>query len=54
MDKELKDQRVVLMMTPTELEAVDEWAWERRIRSRGEAIRQLCAMALKEKPRGKG
>lgn len=42
MAEELKDQRVVTMMSPTELEAIDEWMFENRLRSRGEAIRRLC------------
>ena len=36
------------MMTEAELKAVDHWAFERRIRSRGEALRQLIALGLKE------
>jgi hypothetical protein len=43
---ELKDQRVVTMMSPTELETIDDWAFRNRIRSRGEAIRRLCQMGL--------
>jgi hypothetical protein len=42
-----KDKRVPLMMTEAELKAVDDWAFERRIRSRGEALRQLIALGLK-------
>ena len=42
-----KDKRVALVMTEAELTAVDDWAHERRIRSRGEAIRQLVAAGLK-------
>lgn len=45
-EKELKDQRVPIMMTPSELEAIDDWMFKNRIRSRGEAIRRLCRMAL--------
>ena len=45
-DKELKDQRVVTMMSPSELEAIDDWMFKNRIRSRGEAIRRLCQIAL--------
>lgn len=45
-EKELKDQRVVTMMSPSELEAIDEWAWRHRIRSRGEAIRRLCKLSI--------
>lgn len=45
-DKELKDQRVVTMMTPSELETIDDWMFRNRIRSRGEAIRRLCQIAI--------
>ena len=44
---EPKDQRVIIMMTASELKAVDDWSFARRIRSRGEAIRQLLALGLK-------
>lgn len=45
-EKELKDQRVVTMMSPSELEAIDDWMFKSRIRSRGEAIRRLCQIGL--------
>jgi hypothetical protein len=45
-EKELKDQRVVTMMSPSELEAIDNWMFANRIRSRGEAIRRLCQMGM--------
>ncbi|NSY46547.1 helix-turn-helix transcriptional regulator [Agrobacterium tumefaciens] len=41
MEKELKDQRITIMLTESELRAVDDWSFAHRIRSRGEAIRQL-------------
>jgi hypothetical protein len=44
---ELKDQRVHLLMTASELKAIDDWSFAERIRSRGEAIRQLIALGLK-------
>ena len=44
---EPKDQRVVMLMTRSELKAVDDWRFARRISSRGEAMRQLVASALK-------
>jgi hypothetical protein len=44
---EPKDQRVPVMMTSSELKAVDDWSFEQRIRSRGEAIRRLIALGLK-------
>lgn len=52
MADELKDQRVVTMMSPSELEAIDEWSFKHRIRSRGEAIRRLChiGMVSEEQP----
>jgi len=46
MADELKDQRVVTMMSPSELEAIDDWMFKNRIRSRGEAIRRLCQMGI--------
>jgi hypothetical protein len=55
---EPKDQRVVMMMTCSELKAVDDWSFETRIRSRGEALRQLVAFGLElvaqQKAKGKG
>ncbi|MGA8770975.1 MAG: hypothetical protein WB610_11465 [Rhodomicrobium sp.] len=44
---EPKDKRVPLVMTASELKAIDDWSFERRIRSRSEAIRQLVALGLK-------
>ncbi|MFN3321486.1 MAG: hypothetical protein ACK43M_22380 [Allorhizobium sp.] len=44
--KELKDQRIPIMMTPSEVESIDDWAFKNRIRSRGEAIRRLCQVGL--------
>lgn len=41
MSEELKDQRVTIMLTPSEFKAVEDWSFENRIRSRGEAIRRL-------------
>lgn len=46
MNDELKDQRVVTMMSPSELDVIDDWSFKNRIRSRGEAIRRLCQMGL--------
>ncbi|WP_157951566.1 hypothetical protein [Agrobacterium pusense] len=44
---ELKDQRVPIMMSEDELKAIDDWRFENRIASRGEAIRRLCQIGLK-------
>lgn len=46
MTDELKDQRVPIMMSPSELKALDDWMFGKRIRSRGEAIRRLCQMGM--------
>ena len=46
MNAEPKDQRVPVMMSASEVKAVDDWSFERRIRSRGEAIRQLIHLGL--------
>ena len=44
---EPKDKRIALVMTASELQAVDDWSFARRIRSRGEAIRQLISRGIK-------
>jgi len=41
-----KDQRIPIMMTAAEVQAVDDWQFSNRVRSRGEAIRQLIALGL--------
>ncbi|TIQ86457.1 MAG: hypothetical protein E5X38_16030 [Mesorhizobium sp.] len=46
MADDLKDQRVVTMMSPAELRAIDDWMFDNRIRSRGEAIRRLCQIGV--------
>lgn len=50
-DKELKDQRIPVMLTASELTAIDDWSFANRIRSRGEAIRRLCQMGLLQGPK---
>jgi hypothetical protein len=49
MADEKKDQRIPVMMTASEVKAIDDWSFASRIRSRGEAIRQLIAHGLKAK-----
>lgn len=41
--------RIQLVITPSELEALDEWRAEKRIWSRSEAIRKLVAEGVKRK-----
>lgn len=43
---ELKDQRIAVMMTKSELNLIDDWMFANRIRSRGEAIRRMCWKTL--------
>lgn len=50
MEKELKDNRIAVMLTDSELKEVDDWSFERRIRSRGEAIRRLLRMGIAAEP----
>ncbi|MGO7364607.1 hypothetical protein [Rhizobium leguminosarum] len=45
-ERELKDQRIPIMMTEKEVTAIDDWSFKHRIRSRGEAIRRLCQIGL--------
>lgn len=45
---ELLNQRLVVMMSRAEIDAIDDWMFARRIRSRGEAIRQLCRSSIAE------
>ena len=45
-DDDKKTIKFQMMMSPAEAEALDEWGFERRIRSRAEAIRRLCQLGL--------
>jgi metal-responsive CopG/Arc/MetJ family transcriptional regulator len=42
-DMEKKDVRIQLVISPSEVEALDEWRAKQRIWSRSEAIRRLIA-----------
>lgn len=46
MSDEPKDLRIPIMMSASEVKAIDDWSFENRIRSRAEAIRRLCQMGL--------
>ena len=46
MEKDLKDQRITVMFTKGEIDLIEDWMFANRIRSRGEAIRQLCRTRL--------
>ncbi|MDG4675828.1 hypothetical protein P9A16_32520 [Shinella sp. 838] len=45
-DKQLHTERVPMHMTKSEVAAVDDWRFARRIGSRSEAIRQLVSLGL--------
>ncbi|WP_394819422.1 hypothetical protein [Sorlinia euscelidii] len=47
MSDELKSERVQLMMTPSEVKAIDDWSFENRVRGRAEAIRRLIEAGLR-------
>lgn len=46
MTSEPKTLKFQMMMSPKEAEALDDWMFKHRLRSRAEAIRRLCAMAM--------
>ena len=46
MADELKTIKFQLMLSQPEADAIDDWGFKNRIRSRAEAIRRLCQMGL--------
>lgn len=46
MADDLKTERVVVLMAPADLAALDTWRFANRISSRGEAIRRLVQLGL--------
>lgn len=46
MNSEIKTERVTILLTPSELKAIDDWSFAQRIRSRGEAIRRLIEFGM--------
>jgi len=47
MSDELKTIKFQLMLSPSEAEAIDDWGFRNRIRTRAEAIRRLCQIGLR-------
>lgn len=45
-DRELKTVKFQMMLTPSETKAIDDWMFNNRFRSRAEAIRRLCQIAI--------
>lgn len=47
MTDEKKTLKFQMMMSPQEAELLDDWMFKNRLRSRAEAIRRLCQIALR-------
>lgn len=45
-DAEPKSERFNMFVSKSELDAIDEWAWKHRIRSKSEAVRRLCQIGM--------
>ncbi|MEF2074369.1 hypothetical protein [Consotaella aegiceratis] len=45
-DDEPKSERFNMFISKSEMDAIDEWAWKNRIRSKSEAVRRLVQIAL--------
>lgn len=46
MTEEPRNVRVPVMMSKSEVEAIDDWSFENRVRTRAEAIRRLIDLGL--------
>lgn len=44
---EQKTERFNMFMSPSEMRAIDEWAWAVRVRSKSEAVRRLVQIGLR-------
>lgn len=44
---EQKTERFNMFLSPSEMKAIDDWAWENRIRSKSEAVRRLVQIGLR-------
>lgn len=44
---EQKTERFNMFMSPSESQAIDDWMWANRIRSKSEAVRRLVQIALR-------
>jgi hypothetical protein len=55
MTNDLRTERVTIMMSPSEVRALDDWSFANRIRSRSEAARVLIerGMAAEARPKAK-
>lgn len=41
-----RENRVPIMMSDEELQAIDDWRFANRVATRSDAIRRLCGLAL--------
>lgn len=48
-DGQMRDVRFDMFMSKKEFDAIDDWRFENRIGSRGEAVRQLVELGLDDK-----
>jgi len=46
-ESEARDQRIPIMMTRAEVEAIDDWMFANRFRTRARAVRELVERGLK-------
>lgn len=54
MSDDHKDIRIPIMMSASEVKAIDDWQFANRKRSRSEAIRTLIQIAIAEELRKRG
>ena len=47
MADELKTIKFQMMLSPSEADAIDDWGFKNRIRSRAESIRRLCEIGMR-------
>ena len=46
-DGEQKTERFNMFMSPSEMKAIDDWAWENKVRSKSDAVRRLIQIGLR-------
>jgi metal-responsive CopG/Arc/MetJ family transcriptional regulator len=42
----IKSERLIVLVTPEEMERLDNWRFESKLSSRGEAVRRLIELGL--------
>lgn len=51
---ENKTKRFNMFLSPSELEAIEAWSWENKVRSKSEAVRRLIALGLRVRGHASG